>query len=206
MIDIFSAHQTISDAGLTPWTSGGVSFRYEPDFMQIKPSGLSCKNLERVCYVRISDCRYDIALKPSTDTPSHAFLYCNLPGINAIVHTHSRAATAWSTRRIPIPCILTEMADVFGGEIPCAPYSEIGTEALGRAAYEVLKGSPANAVLLSNHGVLTVGKTLEEAVRNAIMVEHAASIALDLIYAPAVELASEEIKACFERYSQSYGQ
>lgn len=205
-MDIFAAHQTIAEAGLAPWTSGNVSFRHQPNMMQIKPSGLSCKNLGRICYVRISDCRYDPFLKPSTDTPSHAFLYRNLPDINAIVHTHSRAATAWSTRRIPIPCLLTEMADLFGGPIPCAPYSEIGTDALGAAAYEVLKGSCANAVLLSNHGVLTVGKTLDEAVRNAIMVEHAASIALDLIYAPAVELAMEEIKACFDRYSTSYGQ
>ena len=73
-------------------------------------------------------------------------------------------------------------------------------------AYKSMEASRVNATLLSNHGVLTVGKTIEEAVRNAIMVEHAASIALDVIYAPAVELTSTEIMACYTRYSTSYGQ
>ena len=204
-MDLIEAHHAIAKAGLTPWTSGNVSERFG-NAMLIKSSGQACADVYGCIKVSLTDCIFDSLGKPSTDTASHAFLYRNLPEINAIVHTHSRAATAWSTRRIPIPCLLTEMADIFGGEIPCAPYSEIGTEALGKAAYEVLKASCANAVLLSNHGVLTVGKTLDEAVRNAIMVEHAASIALDVVYAPAIELADNEIMACFERYSTSYGQ
>ena len=60
----------------------------------------------------------DGALAPSSDTLSHAYIYRELPLVNGIVHTHSPYATAWLRGTRSIPCVLTAMADEFGGEVP----------------------------------------------------------------------------------------
>ena len=65
-----------------------------------------------------------------------------LPEVGGIVHTHSPYATAWAVRGEPIPCVMTAMADEFGGEIPVGPFALIGDEAIGRGVVETLTGAP----------------------------------------------------------------
>ena len=78
---------------------------------------------------------------PSSDTASHAFVYRSMGEVNGVVHTHSTYASAWAARGEPIPCVLTAMADEFGGPIPVGPFALIGGEAIGAGVVETLQGS-----------------------------------------------------------------
>jgi L-ribulose-5-phosphate 4-epimerase len=101
----------------------------------------------------------DGELEPSSDTAAHAYVYRAMPEVGGVVHTHSTYGCAWAARGEPIPCVLTAMADEFGGEIPMAPFALIGTDAIGRMVVDALRGSRSPAVLMQNHGVFTIGRT-----------------------------------------------
>ena len=96
---------------------------------------------------------------PSSDTAAQAYVYRHLPDVGGVVHTHSTYATAWAARGEPIPCVLTMMADEFGGEIPVGPFALIGDDSIGRGIVETLRDSRSPAVLMQNHGVFTIGPT-----------------------------------------------
>ena len=64
-----------------------------------------------------------------------------MPEVGGVVHTHSTYATAWAARGEPIPCVLTMMADEFGGEIPVGPFALIGDDSIGRGIVETLRGT-----------------------------------------------------------------
>ena len=86
-----------------------------------------------------------------------------------MVHTHSAHATAFAANGMSIPVYLTAHADEFGCEIPCAGFGLIGSEAIGKLVVDNIGASPA--CLLKNHGVFTIGKSGEAAVKTAVMVE-----------------------------------
>ena len=89
------------------------------------------------------------------------------------MHTHSPYATAFAAVGKPIPVYLTAIADEFGGPIPCGGFALIGGEEIGKVVVESIGTSPA--VLLKNHGVFTIGKNAESAVKAAVMVEDVAA-------------------------------
>ena len=97
-----------------------------------------------------------------------------MPEVGGVVHTHSDYATAWASRREPIPCVLTMIADEFGGEIPIGPFALIGDDSIGRGIVETLRSSRSRAVLMANHGPFTIGRDARDAVKAAVMVEDVA--------------------------------
>ncbi len=112
-------------------------------------------------------------MKPSSDTASHLVIYRRRPDVNGVVHTHSRYATAFAAVGRSIPVYLTAQGDEFGCEIPCAGFALIGGEEIGEQVVGHIGSS--TAVLLQNHGVFTIGKTCEAAVKSAVMVEDIAA-------------------------------
>ena len=144
---------------------------------------------------------------PSSDTAAHAYVYRNMPEVGGVVHTHSPYATAWAACHRPIPCVITGMADEFGGEIPIAPFSIIGDESIGRAIVATLTGHRSRAVLLANHGVFTIGASSRDAVKAAVMCEDAARTVhhAEQLGAP-VPIAPADVDALFDRYQNVYGQ
>ncbi|MGH2408794.1 MAG: class II aldolase/adducin family protein, partial [Chloroflexota bacterium] len=150
------------------------------------------------------------SLKPSSDTASHCYLYRQMPHVNGIVHTHSRYATAFAALGQPIPCFLTGMADEFGGEIPCGGFALIGGEEIGREVVRCLTGSRSPAVILRNHGVFTVGTSVESAVKAAVMAEDSArtswlALQLSSLGTP-IPIAQEDLDSLYARYTDVYGQ
>ena len=111
---------------------------------------------------------------PSSDTAAHAYVYKHMPEVGGVVHTHSTYATAWAARGEPIPCVLTMMADEFGGEIPVGPFALIGDDSIGRGIVETLRDHRSPAVLMQNHGPFTIGTTAKAAVKAAVMCEEVA--------------------------------
>ena len=111
----------------------------------IKPSGVSYDELTPESMV-VCDLDGNVVegdrRPPSSDTAAHAYVYRHMPDVGGVVHTHSTYATAWAARGEPIPCVLTAMADEFGGEIPVGPFALIGDDSIGRGIVETL---PATA-------------------------------------------------------------
>jgi L-ribulose-5-phosphate 4-epimerase len=196
--------------GLVQWTSGNVSERLPggKSFI-IKPSGVSYDDLQPSMMV-ICDLEGNVLegdLAPSSDTAAHAYVYRNMPEVNGVVHTHSNYATAWSAIGEAIPCGLTAMADEFGGEIPLGPFALIGNDDIGKGIVETLTGHRSPAVLMKNHGVFTIGKSAEAAVKAAVMCE---DVAKTLWIAQSMgkinKIDQKSIDALYSRYQNVYGQ
>ena len=126
-------------------------------------------------------------------------------GIGGVVHTHSPYATAWATAGRAIPCALTAMADTFGGDIPCAPYSDnAGTNIVDSILRHRSRGP---AILLERHGVFTFAATPDAALKAAVMAEAAAHIVhLSAAIAPVTAMPPAEIEKWWHRYQTEYGQ
>ena len=122
-----------------------------------------------------------------------------------MVHTRSCYATAFAAVGRPIPVVLTAIADEFGGPIPCGGFSLIGDESIGTQVVESIGNSPA--VLLKNHGVFTIGKTAEAAVKAAVMTEgNAAGVWMALQLGTPDEIQSEDVARLHHRYRHVYSQ
>jgi len=203
-------HRSLVENGLVAWTSGNVSARVPgSDLLVIKPSGVGYDDLtaESMVVCDLAGTRVDGDLSPSSDTASHAYIYRHMPEVGGVAHTHSRYATAWAARGEPIPCVLTAMADEFGGEIPVGPFAPIGGDEIGRAVVGTLAGHRSPAVLLRSHGVFTVGATARDAVKAAVMCEDvAATVHLAVSRGELTPLPQDQIDALHRRYKTEYGQ
>jgi L-ribulose-5-phosphate 4-epimerase len=203
-------HGELTRNGLVIWTAGNVSARVPGrDLMVIKPSGVSYDELSGPSMV-VTDLFGELVdgeLAPSSDTAAHAYVYRHMPEVGGVVHTHSTYATAWAARGEPIPCVLTMIADEFGGEIPVGPFALIGDDSIGRGIVDTLRTSRSPAVLMRNHGPFTVGRDARAAVKAAVLVEDVARtvhIAHQLGELPA--LRGEDIDRLHTRYQNVYGQ
>ncbi|GMA84837.1 hypothetical protein GCM10025868_00870 [Angustibacter aerolatus] len=123
------------------------------------------------------------------------------------MHTHSPYACGWAARHEAIPCVLTAIADEFGGPIPVGPFAMIGDDSIGRGVVETLRSSASPAVLMANHGVFTVGNDARSAVKAAVMCEDVArSVHLARQGGPVVPIPDAAIAALHHRYQHAYGQ
>jgi len=205
---LYELHLELPRNNLVAWTSGNVSARdSETGFVVIKPSGVRYEHLrpEQMVVVEVDGSIIEGKLSPSSDTASHLYIYRNRPDVGGIVHTHSPYATAFAAVNRPIPVYLTAQADEFGGPIPCGGFALIGSEEIGKVVIEAIGASPA--VLLKNHGVFTIGKDAEAAVKAAVMVEDVARTTwLALQLGQPDEIAAEDIAKLHHRYKHVYGQ
>ena len=206
--DLCALHAELPRNGLVVWTSGNVSARV-PGGMLIKPSGVPYEELtpESMVLCDLDGTPLTDSLAPSSDAATHGFIYQHLPEVGGIVHTHSPYATAWAVRGEPIPCVMTAMADEFGGEIPVGPFALIGDDALGRGVVETLASHRSSAVLMRAHGVFALGASPREAVKAAVMCEDAARVVLAArSLGPLEPLDADSVDALFHRYQNVYGQ
>ncbi|MDO5066165.1 MAG: L-ribulose-5-phosphate 4-epimerase [Propionibacteriaceae bacterium] len=204
---VWRGNLALPENGLVAWTGGNLSaITKDRDLIVIKPSGMLYSEMTPADMVVV-----DLAGKvidgergPSSDTASHLAIYREREDVGAVVHTHSRYATAFAAVGKPIPCVLTAIADEFGGPVPCGGYAQIGSEAIGRELLAAIGHSPA--VLMKQHGVFTIGPNINKALQAAVMVEDVAATVFAAMQLGQVEdLPAEEIAANFDRYSNRYG-
>jgi L-ribulose-5-phosphate 4-epimerase len=208
---VCALHAELVRNGLVAWTSGNVSARLaDSELMVIKPSGVSYDDLTPESMVACDLDGKPVAaggLSPSSDTATHAYIYRHMPEVGGVVHTHSTYATAWAARAEPIPCVITAMADEFGGEIPVGPFALIGGEAIGQGVVATLTGHRSPAVLMASHGVFTIGGTVQDAVKAAVMCEDVArTVHLARAFGELAPLAADQVDALHARYKNYYGQ
>jgi L-ribulose-5-phosphate 4-epimerase len=208
--DVSALHAELVRYELVAWTAGNVSGRVPgADLFVIKPSGVEYDALAPdtmvVCDLEGNVVEGDHA--PSSDTLAHAYVYRAMPEVGGVVHTHSPYASAWAARAEAIPCVLTAMADEFGGEIPVGPFALIGSEAIGEAVVSTLRGQRSPAVLLQNHGVFAIGKDARTAVKAAVMCEDVArTVHLARQLGDPVPMADADVDRLYDRYQNVYGQ
>lgn len=162
---------------LVAGTSGNVSiFDHEAGIMAITPSNMnySIMRPEDVVLMKLDGTIVEGAHKPSSEWRMHAGVYAERKDVNAIIHTHSPYATSFAVLHEEIPVILVEMMPFLGGEIPLSQFGMPGTDELAVNANKVLVNR--NSCLLMNHGVLVIGKDLDQAYIRAQYVEDAARI------------------------------
>ncbi|NQX26092.1 L-ribulose-5-phosphate 4-epimerase [Microbacteriaceae bacterium VKM Ac-2854] len=212
--DVAALHAELVRYGLVIWTGGNISGRVPgADLFVIKPSGVLYDDLAPENMI-LCDLDGNVIpgspgsdRSPSSDTAAHAYVYRNMPEVGGVVHTHSTYATAWAARAESIPCVITAMADEFGGDIPLGPFAIIGDDSIGRGIVATLTGHRSRAVLMQNHGVFTIGKDAKDAVKAAVMTEDVArTVHIARQGGELVPIPQESIDSLFDRYQNVYGQ
>jgi L-ribulose-5-phosphate 4-epimerase len=207
---VAAMHAELVRYHLVAWTAGNVSARVPgADLMVIKPSGLAYEELTAAAMIVCDfDGRVvDGAARPSSDTAAHAYVYRSMPEVGGVVHTHSPYATAWAARGEPIPCVLTAMADEFGGQIPVGPFALIGGDDIGKGIVATLAQHRSPAVLMRNHGVFTIGADARAAVKAAVMCEDVArTVHLARQLGEPIPIDGADIDSLYDRYQNVYGQ
>jgi L-ribulose-5-phosphate 4-epimerase len=208
--EVCDLHAQLTKYQLVIWTAGNVSARVPGhDLMVIKPSGVDYDALtaDDMVVCDLNGNLVDGHLSPSSDTAAHAYVYRHMPEVGGVAHTHSTYATAWAARGEPIPCVLTMMADEFGGDIPIGPFALIGDDSIGRGIVEALRGSRSSAVLMRNHGPFTVGPNARSAVKAAVMLEDVArTVHIGQQLGALDRIDGRDVVALFDRYQNVYGQ
>lgn len=177
--------------GLVTYTWGNVSaIDRGKGLIVIKPSGVKYEDMkaEDMVVVDLKGNVVDGKYRPSSDTATHIELYLKYTELGGVVHTHSTFATSWAQSCNDIPALGTTHADYFYGDIPCTRrLSELEIE----RAYEVetgkviietiekrgIKAIEVPGIIVASHGPFTWGKTPEEAVHNAVVLEEVAKMA-----------------------------
>ena len=201
-------NKLLREHGLVTMTSGNVSGRdFDSNLVVIKPSGVDFDELqpEDMCVVDLEGKVVGGRLKPSVDAATHLYVYRQMPQVGSVIHTHSNYATAFAALGRPIPCCLTAIADEFGGPIPVSDYARIGEEEIGQEVVAKIGACPA--ILMRNHGVFTIGRTVADAFKAAVMVEDVAKTCyLALLVGEPEEIPPEEVERAHKRYLDRYGQ
>ncbi len=187
---VCDANVALSRSGLVILTWGNVSgIARDKSIVAIKPSGISYDELtpDKIVFVDLNGNIVEGKYKPSSDAPTHLELYKNFKTIGGICHTHSTYATAWAQAGIPIPCFGTTHADSFYGSIPVTdklPKNmiqkdyELNTGKLIVETFRKIDYEHFPGVLVADHGPFVWGKSPQQAVENAIILEEIAKIAL----------------------------
>ncbi len=187
--EVYAANMALPRHGLVTFTWGNVSaIDRDRQRVVIKPSGISYDTMtpEDMVVVDMQGNVLEGKYRPSSDTPTHLALYSRFAQIGGIVHTHSTHATAWAQAGLSIPALGTTHADYFAGDIPC---TRALTEEEVNGDYElntglVIADALANSqplhtpgIIVYQHGPFAWGKTADEAVHNAVVMEEVAKMA-----------------------------
>lgn len=193
-------------------TWGNVSaIDRETGLVVIKPSGVGYDTMKAddMVVVDLDGNVVEGDLRPSSDTPTHLAIYRHFKDVGGVVHTHSTYATAWAQAGMAIPNVGTTHADTFYCDIPCTKemskeqISERYEAATGDVIADAFKGmNPMHtpAVLVKHHGPFTWGKSADDAVYNAVVLEEVARMAsITVALNPKVEMNADLVEKHYER-------
>lgn len=205
---VIDVAQALPKYGLV-WMAGGTICAHDPEsgYVVVTPSGMAYDDLTAEDMI-VTD--MDMKVIDGKNRPSVALnlwvgFFKARKDINAVVHTHSPFATAFAVIGEPIPIITETQADWFGQPVPVTPYLSVDDERFSTLPIEVL--GQGFGLLLGQHGVITLGADLDDALERAVTLEEAArtySIA-KTIGNPLI-FSTEMARNSFDYYHQKYGQ
>lgn len=201
---LVSLYRELARRGMNAGSSGNVSAR-TPAGMLITPSGCSAETLTARGLVAMAlDGSVRGKATPSSEWSMHAAIYAAFPAASWIVHTHADACTALACLNEGLPGFHYMVTRFGGDDVRCAPYVTFGTPELAAVAAEAMQGR--SACLLGNHGMIVHGRTMQEALTSAVLLETLCRQYLLARAAGAVRLLTEEeMRGAAERF-RTYGQ
>lgn len=178
--EVCATAKEMAACGLTAGTWGNISGRVDDRWMVITPSGMDYSKLtpDQMVVINMRTCEYQGNLKPSIELPLHVRLLLNRPEVYGVVHTHSPKALAVAVTRRGIPPICDDQVQLLGGDIRCARYTHPGTQEMAESVLEAIEGR--FGALIANHGAITLGRTLKEALTGSVVLEKTAQIWIDV--------------------------
>jgi L-fuculose-phosphate aldolase len=206
--EIVSVGIELERIGILDLTAGNISARVSDDAIAITPSGIPYGDTrpEDIVICSLSDGSVlEGTRKPSSELPLHRAVYAARPETGAVVHTHSPYATTLAVLGKPIPAVHYVISRLGTCEVPVVSYATYGSEALAENTFAALEGT-TRALLLANHGTITIGDDLETAATNARVLEILATTYIRaLSIGTPVILPDDEIAVVVERH-KTYGQ
>jgi L-fuculose-phosphate aldolase len=182
-------------SGLVEGTAGNLSARLPDGNVLLSPSSLPYETMT-VDDLVVCDLDGKVlagARAPTTEKALHLACLRKYPELGAVIHSHAKYATMFAITRQPIPCVIEEFDVFVGGEVPVADYELTGSDALGEEVSRHV--GERGAVLMANHGLLSVGKDLAGALKVAKLVERTAEIVWGArALGPVVPLPEETMK------------
>jgi L-fuculose-phosphate aldolase len=173
---VLEASQSMNRRGLVEGSSGNVSARIDERHVCMTPSSIPYDVMTRadLVVVDLDGEVVDGDAAPTSEKALHLSCYRRFPEIGGVIHSHAVFATMFAVARLPVPAAIEEVAVYIGGDVPVCDYTMTGTDELG----EVVAASlvDRSATLLANHGMVTIGSTVERALHNAALVERTAKI------------------------------
>ena len=187
-------------------SEGNISYRQKNE-IYITPSGIKTSNLKPKDISKVDlNGKVLNKNKPSSEILLHSWIYRNHKDIRAVVHSHSKWASILSCMRVSIPSFHYMVAEFGGNNIKCSKYATFGTEKLSKYVNEVLH--KRKGCLIANHGQVTIGCNLEEAVDLSIALEKLSEQFYYLCIAKQTKLLSDKemrkIVKLFEDYKAKH--
>jgi L-fuculose-phosphate aldolase len=201
---VIAGCRDLTRLGLTHGTSGNVSVRRDSDSFFVSPTGMAYHALEPEDVPLVTlDGRWFGRRRPSSEWRFHRDIMAARAEVGAIVHAHSRHATALACTGRGIPAFHYMVAVAGGADIRCAPYHTFGTQELSDAALAALEGR--KACLLAHHGIIATGSDIAAALKLAGEVESLAAQYCTALSLGGVGLLDEaEMRRVVDRF-RTYG-
>lgn len=173
-VEIIAAGVKLDRYGLISLSGGNVSMRIDKETLLVTPSGMMYEEMvpEDVLVMALDGTIIEGKRRPSVDTIAIRYIFQKLPAVNAVIHTHQPYATGIGLVVDRIDCDVTTLANTAKGHVNVAPYSSAASIDMGYAVVDHI--GDQLAVVLKNHGVVTIGKSLKEALYAAVYLEEAA--------------------------------
>ncbi len=170
---VCEAGRQLMERGLVEGTWGNCSLRIDDRLMAVTPSGRRYEDMTANDIVVMDYHTLEVLgdIKPSSEKKLHAELYRTRKRINAVIHTHQPHASTVAAARREVPPILDDQAQILGPSVRCADYALPNTKKIVKTTVKALKGR--YAALMANHGAITLGRTMEEAIVAALVLEKA---------------------------------
>jgi L-fuculose-phosphate aldolase len=174
--DVLDAAKNMLDHGLVSGTAGNVSGRLDDGNICLTPSSVSYETmtLDDLVVTDLDGKVLEGTRGPTSEKALHLACFRRYPEINGVIHCHAAYATMFALVHEPIPAIIEEVVVYLGGDVPCANYKPTGTDELGEEIAGWL--TDRSAVLVANHGIVTIGDSPDKALHNAELTERTAMI------------------------------
>jgi len=174
--DVVRAAQEIYEKRLVEDGEGNVSIRLNKNEILVTPTSTKYRLLtpEKIVHMDLEGNVIGSSKIPSTEVKMHLAVYRDRPKVSCVIHNHSSYVSMLSVLRKNLPVIMEQQIIFLGGEIKCTKITEAHTEEMGANAIEALGIN--NVAILANHGCIICGKSVDHAVRFAVLFEKMAKI------------------------------